>query len=253
MRMEMRDLVVVLPGVTGSILAKDGKDVWALSSSALTTYLRSFGASLDQLTLHSVDDATLDDLGDGITATQLMPDSQIIPGFWKIDGYGVLTKRLLNSFELNEGRNFLTFPYDWRRDNRVSARKLAALIATALPVWREMSGNQQAKVILITHSMGGIIARRFVEVLEGWRLCRALITFGTPYRGSVKALSYLYNGYKLGTVDLSPLFRSCASVYQLLPTYPCCSFNDNVCRVSELPPDINCDLNQVRSAQSFHD
>src|SRR4029434_11089128 len=30
----------------------------------------------------------------------------------------------------------------------------------------------------------------------GWRDCRALITFGTPYRGSANALNYLANGYK---------------------------------------------------------
>ena len=34
----MHDLVVVLPGITGSTLRKGGKDVWALSGGALWSY-----------------------------------------------------------------------------------------------------------------------------------------------------------------------------------------------------------------------
>jgi len=53
-----------------------------------------------------------------------------------------------------------------------------------------------------------------------------LITFGTPYRGSLNALNFLANGFakKVGpfkVADLSELLRSITSVYQLLPIYPC--------------------------------
>jgi len=53
-----------------------------------------------------------------------------------------------------------------------------------------------------------------------------LITFGTPYRGSLNALNFLANGFskKIGpfkVADLSELLRSLTSVYQLLPIYPC--------------------------------
>jgi hypothetical protein len=74
--------------------------------------------------------------------------------------------------------------------------------------------------------MGGLVARYFLEVLGGWRDTRMLITLGTPYRGSVKALAFLANGLrrKLGPVtiiDLTRLIQSLPSVYQLLPIYPC--------------------------------
>jgi hypothetical protein len=53
-----------------------------------------------------------------------------------------------------------------------------------------------------------------------------LITLGTPYRGSVKALDFLTNGLRknLGPVkliDLTRMVQSLPSVHQLLPIYPC--------------------------------
>lgn len=90
--------------------------------------------------------------------------------------------------------------------------------------WRSSSGTAEARPILVGHSMGGIVSRDFLEVLEGWRDTRALITFGTPYRGSLNALDYLASGMRkgpAGIVDLSDLIRSLTSVYQLLPVYKC--------------------------------
>ena len=45
-RLEVRDLVVVLPGILGSTLARDGQQVWAPSSGAVWQAIRSFGASI---------------------------------------------------------------------------------------------------------------------------------------------------------------------------------------------------------------
>ena len=74
--------------------------------------------------------------------------------------------------------------------------------------------------------MGGLVARWYLECLGGWQDTRALITFGTPHRGSLNAVDFLVNGFvkKLGPLkvaDLSRLLRSLTSVYQLLPIYPC--------------------------------
>jgi len=81
-------------------------------------------------------------------------------------------------------------------------------------------------VVLIGHSMGGLVARWFLEMMDGWRDTRGLITFGTPYRGSLDSLNYLANGFvkrvgPLKLLDLSELVRSLTSIYQLLPIYPC--------------------------------
>ena len=69
--------------------------------------------------------------------------------------------------------------------------------------------------------MGGLISRYFLECLDGWRDTRTLVTFGTPYRGSLNALGTLSNGMKIGFLDLTDVARSFTAIYQLLPTYPC--------------------------------
>ena len=201
--MPFPDVVVVLPGISGSVLTKDGKEVWGTSSGAIWHAVSSGGDSIKALALTAPDDPTLDDLGDGVTATRLIQDLHIIPGLWKIDGYSGMIARLQSGLGLEIGKNLLEFPYDWRRDNSASARRLQRLGRQWLNDWRQASGNHQAKLIFVAHSMGGLVARYFLEVLGGWKDARALISFGTPYRGSLNALGYLANGFAKGIGPLS--------------------------------------------------
>nr|MDJ0572732.1 lecithin--cholesterol acyltransferase [Pleurocapsa sp. MO_192.B19] len=191
----MNDLVVILPGITGSVLQKDGKDLWGASSQAIFDIVISGGKNLQQLKLKGTDSGG-DYYGDDIKATRLVADAQIIPGLIKIlDGYSQTSKLITDNFEVTEGdiyndpedkaANFYHFPYDWRRDNRINGKILNRLLSKRLKTWRETNGNSGAKVILLAHSMGGLVSRYHLEVLGGWQDCRALFTFGTPYRGSV--------------------------------------------------------------------
>jgi Lecithin:cholesterol acyltransferase len=221
-----KHLVVVLPGISGSVLSKDGNEVWGTSTEAIWRAVTSGGDSIRDLAVSGVDDPLLDDLDDGITATRLVPDLHIVPGLWKIDGYTALVARLEASLELEAGRNLFEFPYDWRRDNRVAARKLARCAKVWLDRWRQdSSGASDAKLVLVAHSMGGLVSQYFIEVMGGWKDTRALVTFGTPYRGSLNALGYLANGYSEGVgplkVDLTSTLASFTAVYQLLPAFEC--------------------------------
>jgi len=257
-RRPMPDVVVVLPGIMGSVLQRSGKDVWALSGSALARGLVSLGGSVKSLTL-SEDSAEATSLDDGISATALLPDTHLLPGLWKIDGYTKLTKTLRNEFDLRPGENYFEFAYDWRRDNRAAARRLATLSRQWLRAWRAKSGNPDARLILLAHSMGGLVSRYFLEVLEGWRDTRTFVTFGTPYRGSLNALNFLVNGMKktagsLTLIDLSTMLRSFTSIYQLLPIYPCYDAGDaQLKRVMEATGFPQLDLARVRSAFQFHE
>jgi pimeloyl-ACP methyl ester carboxylesterase len=257
-KVRMKDMVILLPGITGSVLQKDGSDIWAVSGQAVWKALSSFGASLENLVLRG-DDPSVDDLGDGITASRVMPDVHIVPGLVKIDGYSATSRMITEQFDVIRGSlhsdkpaNFFEFPYDWRRDNRQSARRLHALIQDHLPRWRRYSGAAQAKVILLAHSMGGLVSRYYLEVLEGWRDCKALVTFGTPYRGSVNALDFLANGYKKLFIDLTEAMRSFTSVYQLLPIYRVLNSDGNLLRVAEADCIPNLDNRKAREALAFH-
>ena len=246
-RHRMGDVIVLLPGILGSVLQRDGEDVWAPTPGAALRALWTLGRSMRDLRLDS-DPPDRDDLGDGVVATRLVPDVHVIPGLWGIDGYSAISAMIVGTFDVVPGRTFLEFPYDWRRDNRVAARQLAA---TALPALHEQrKANPDAKLILIGHSMGGLVARYFLECMDGRKDTRMLITFGTPYRGSLNALNFLANGFvkKIGpfkVADLSELLRSLTSVYQLLPIYPCVDTGvSQLTRVAEtrgLPSGVDTD------------
>jgi pimeloyl-ACP methyl ester carboxylesterase len=252
----MRDVVVVLPGITGSVLQKDGKDVWNVTGGSVLRALLSLGQNVKDLAL-SEDPPDVDDLGDGVTASKVMRDIHLIPGLWKIDGYSKTLKYVTDTFDVVPGENFFEFPYDWRRDNRVAARKLAKDAQGWLAAWREKSGAADAKLILVGHSMGGIVSRYYLECLDGWRDTRVLVTFGTPYSGSLNSVGTLVNGLekKIGPVgiDLSGLVRSLTAVYQLLPTYACYDGGDGkLVGVGEATiPHV--DQQKAKAAAEFHD
>lgn len=253
---EMKDVIVLLPGIMGSVLERDGTEVWAPSAGVAWRALRSLGGTLQSLKLDG-DAPDVDDLDDGVTATRLIPDLHLIPGFWTIDGYGAISETIRARFDVTEGENFFEFPYDWRRYLQSTARRLDRESERWLADWRERSGNDDAKLILVGHSMGGLVARQFLEQLGGWERTRKLITFGTPYRGSVNAVHGLVHGIgkQIGPLkfDLTEVLRSLPAVHQLLPVYRCIDDGSGeMLRVAEADlPGI--EPAKAAEALAFHD
>jgi phospholipase A1 len=82
----------------------------------------------------------------------------------------------------------LVFPYDWRKSNIESAGKLADIIDATLH-----SHDGAAEVTLIAHSMGGLIARYYLESgnferRNGWKSIRRFIALAVPHMGGPSAL-----------------------------------------------------------------
>lgn len=215
-----KDVVVFLPGILGSVLENaQGDKLWSTSVGAFWSAIKSRGRSIQSMELDASGDP-----GD-IRATQLIDGITVVPLLHKTMGYEDLVHYFVRTLGLIAGQNFFTFPYDWRLDNRVHAKRLEREALGWLKSWRDSSGHRDARLILVGHSMGGLVSRYFLEVLGGWTETRSLITLGTPHRGSLDAVNYLENGMKtkigpLG-VDINPVLRSLPSVYQLLPTYSC--------------------------------
>lgn len=110
-----------------------------------------------------------------------------------IHGYEDLVRKIQNAFadvRVDVARpgaapsgngSLLLFPYDFRLPVRESAEWLAREVGNrlmGLPAearWR--------RVIVVAHSMGGLVARYWLGPLGGAEYCRALITFGTPHSG----------------------------------------------------------------------
>ena len=122
-----KDVVVLLPGITGSVLADaKGKEVWSPTLGTAWRLLTSFGQSITGLELDASGNP------DGITAPRLIPDATIVPGLVKIDGYTRIEDYLVAQLGLERGLNYLPFPYDWRLDNRVNAKRLEQVAMDAL-------------------------------------------------------------------------------------------------------------------------
>ena len=232
----MADMVVVVPGLMGSVLEKDGQPVWGQSRLGYLAMILHGGAQQQQLVLRN-DKPEAGPLDDGVRAVDLLDNYVIVPGFVSTPGYSKLVKAITDMPEVDFqlGVNLHKFPYDWRRTIRHAARELEAKMATWLAAWRARSGDAGAKAIFLAHSMGGLVCRYYLEVLGGWRACRHLITFGTPHRGSLQPLQYVVEGYPLlPNVDLTTLARSCTSSYELMARYPCIKSGDEWLRISDI-------------------
>ena len=114
------------------------------------------------------------------------------------------------------------WPYDWRRDNRESARKLVDFLKDVV------MAQQADPITLVAHSMGGLISRYALEaddaqVTGSWRSrVSLLVTMGTPHRGAPLALvraAGLDGALGLSPADVKALAADVRypSAYQLLP------------------------------------
>lgn len=260
----LHDVVVVLPGVMGSELRdKDGRVVWGTSMGSVVKGVLTRGKAIKRLRLpDGIGDSSAPD---GVTATALLSDIHVIPGIWSVSvGYERMTKWFRETFDVVEvGRssplrpvNFVEFAYDWRLSNRASAAALNVTVEPILERFRAQPGHADAKLVLIGHSMGGLVARYFVDVIGGHEITRKVITLGTPHRGAVNALVSLVNGVSKGfgplKIDLTDLARSLPSLHQLVPEYACVETSKGLRKTTEVVvPEIN--SARLADAMRFHD
>jgi pimeloyl-ACP methyl ester carboxylesterase len=243
----------------GTQLYKEGHPVWALSGRGLWEGIRTLGRNIKDLALPAgIGD---EHPGDGVEPCGLMPGLHGLPGLGpNIGGYGHLSVWLRKEMGLvrtsaSEAGNLLEFGYDWRLSNRYNACRLKKVAERELDRWIA-AGHPQARLVLYCHSMGGLVARYYLEVLQGAERARALITVGTPHAGSPKALANLVNDTTLGLgplkVPVTKLTRTFPSAYQLLPIYKCIDEGGVRHRLLDRMPS-RLDRLMAEDAAAFHD
>lgn len=141
----------------------------------------------------------------------------IVPNLVRLQQYNRLGDFLVEGLGYERGRDLFEFGYDWRRDVRLSARRLAEQVEAWGP---------QGPIHLIAHSMGCLVSRYYVERLGGRDRVGRLILLGGPHRGVPKAVVSLLVGPKLlpfGLLGerLREVIATFPSLYQILPTYAC--------------------------------
>src|SRR5882724_7011096 len=223
-RTKLGDLVILIPGILGSRLVHEGRPLWGDDSPTFLQWARRHSGELGRLSVAS-DDPSLEDLGDGISADGLMQGPLVVGRFLKLAGYAPLTAFLQKQLSLKLGENLQLFAYDWRRDLRVAGRRLAVKAEGWLQSWRSRSGNADAGIVLVCHAMGGLVGRSYADIEGGWPSIKKIVSIGTPFLGTIRALDLLYFGldfqkYGLALHDLTSVARTLTSVYQLLPHYP---------------------------------
>jgi pimeloyl-ACP methyl ester carboxylesterase len=194
---------------------------------------------------------------DGVEPVALVPYVHGCPGIWStIQGYTGLLARLERMRQEDKIGKVLPFPYDWRLSNRYNARRLHDVVEDELGQWRDSDPSRaDAEVVLVCHSMGGLVARWYIEKCGGAEVTRKLITLGTPYRGAAKTIDQLVNGVRRGlgrlAVDLTDFARSFPSSYQLLPDYACVEHNGLLHRLDEIVmPEL--DVQRLADSLRFH-
>lgn len=199
--------LVVIPGILGSTLSKDGRIVWGDRWS------------LSRFSQLEIRDGPRDP-DTALEPSGLIEDIQIF-GPWKMKQYQAL-RATLNELKYESNVNYFEFAYDWRQSNFTSAQKFRD--------WVDSEPRLKGREFdIVAHSMGGLVAEIFVRRHDPTHQVRRLVTLGTPFLGS--AIAVATPSYGWGTVantlagglgDIRRTALSFPSIYELLPTYPLC-------------------------------
>ena len=237
----VRDAIVFVPGILGSALVDDhsGKQLWGLKDPRWYVDAWFSGKSLDRLVVSDDEraamltlDATDSEVSDAISAHRIRAGGVLefpaaAPVLAGIEPYREIVNRLKRMVIHPDA--VLPFAYDWRLSVEHNARLLASAIRRHLESWRAHEAHDghrsraSAQAVLVAHSMGGLLSRAVCAQTDIRDSVRQVITIGTPFAGSVKALLTLAGEegvpLPLPRSRLRRLALTLPSMYDLLPRY----------------------------------
>lgn len=186
--------IVIIPGIMGSKLYNSGTKIWPSAFK------------LDQLKCNE----------NGIS---IYPN--ITVDNTDTDGAGATCRLLYQSLSAEFGGHYdvFLFSYDWRKSCAAAAQKLQTRL------------SNYTNVVIVAHSMGGLVASKYLALSSSnQNKVSKLITLGTPYNGSVKALNVFETGAATGFLNndswittviknkIKEIVCNLPGLYELLPT-----------------------------------
>lgn len=184
--------IVIIPGIAGSKLMNiEYETVWFYLTDTRVQQLKC--------------------RENGTSENIIMPETGDTGGV--LDTYQDLYSKLKRDYD--DLYDIILFSYDWR----MSCASAANLLATTLQPYSD--------VILIGHSMGGLVASKYLAASSANRAkVDKFISLGTPYTGAAKAVYAMETGRFIdfpGISDnmfqlLKNMVCNFPSVYELLPT-----------------------------------
>ena len=251
----LRNPVIIVPGMMGSTLEQTSENriVWGVFDSH---GIDPNVASDVRLISCPIDGTDLDEFDDGIEATKVLGTLEVTLVGFSIDlnaysnilrtlGVGGYRDEQLgrdNAVDYN-GQHFTSFqfPYDWRRDNAESARRLHEFLLEKKAYVeaerkRRLGIDEPVKFDIVAHSMGALVARYFLRYGDqgatamgdspelNWAGCEhvdRVVLIAPPNNGSAKSFVSTHNGFAIGLESFpSALVATLPSIYQLLPNGP---------------------------------
>lgn len=166
----------------------------------------------------------------------------IVSGEWQIDPFLHTYDDLLDALRqagYQDNADLFTFPYQWRQDNNITAMQLRDKIQEI----KTLTGKN--KVDIIGHSMGGLVARAYIQSNYYNNDVDQLIFLGTPQTGAVNSYVPWESGKNLekGKADLLPQFLN--AIFKLEAGYYGYDFDlfsyvrDRIKSVQQLLPIYN--------------
>ncbi|GAA1615951.1 hypothetical protein GCM10009679_20350 [Saccharothrix algeriensis] len=222
------DAVVVVPGIMGSELvdAEHGRQLWGLSEPGWYVRAWTRPASLDAL---GVTGRERDGHVGRVRPVGLLRAPAFAPVLRGAEPYTALLSAV--SRVVRHPDAVMSFPYDWRLPVAHTGPLLAQAAEQHLYRWRRhRAGSAGARLVVVAHSMGGLLSRHAVAHLG--EQVRAVVTLGTPFAGSPKAAVMMSVGrgapLPLPYRQLRDLCRTMPAMYDLLPAFPCVHRGEDV-------------------------
>ena len=180
-----RPTIILLPGVASSRLTNTPSAAAGCGSRPRGEVWPNLGGLLGFRYNQSLAALALAD--DGVRPADGCDNVQPSGVITRIDILGLPVAHIYDGFidEMRRlGYEVYPFDYDWRLDLEASAARLDALIQRL----------HAPRVVLVGHSMGGLVARQYVTRPERVARVERVITVGTPYWGAPAAAEQMRNG-----------------------------------------------------------
>ncbi|WP_433788571.1 esterase/lipase family protein [Actinoplanes sp. CA-252034] len=229
---------MVIPGIMGSELRdRDlGREIWAVPRAA--GYAVRWRDRELMAALAVTDEERAGKTG-RVEVAGLIGVPHLGAVFGGLEPYGPLVRDLRRVAHPAAVREFA---YDWRLSVAYNATLLAEAMHRFLGEWQATDDHERARrmhpdgsparLVLVAHSMGGLLIQSLAAVPGALDEVRLVITLGTPFHGSVLALQLLATGtgapLPLAPARLRQAARTMPGVHDLLPGYRCVREGDDV-------------------------